>query len=174
MKHNFFILLALFVVNIVSAQRFEYNGLIYEVTSENELINQIYPTVKLGQQIFYNTSGIVVIPPTVEYGGHVYNVTEIGDNAFQGCPGLKFVDVPSSVIHIGDYAFSNCKTLTSINIPNSVKSIGKSVFLNSNQLNSIKLPCLNFYDTDLYITTNGIRYIVINNKEVGVAYNPNG
>lgn len=174
MKHNFFILLALFVVNIGWAQRFEYNGLLYEVTSENELINQIYPTVKVAQQVFYNTSGTVIIPSIVEYGGYKYNVTEIDEQAFIGGITIKSIEIPSSVIRIGSMAFYDCKNLTSIKIPNSVTLIGEKAFYNCEQISFLSLPNKNFYGTDLYVTKNGIRYMVINNKEVGVAYNPNG
>lgn len=173
MKHNIFIL-ALFIVNIGWAQRFEYNGLLYEVTSENELINQIYPTVKVAQQVFYNTSGTVIIPSIVEYGGYKYNVTEIDEQAFIGGITIKSIEIPSSVIRIGSMAFYDCKNLTSIKIPNSVTLIGEKAFYNCEQISFLSLPNKNFYGTDLYVTKNGIRYMVINNKEVGVAYNPNG
>jgi len=61
------------------------------------------------------TEGIYKIPNTVQY---------IGDDAFNGCWALEYVQIPESVISIGSYVFTNCGSLTSIKIPASVTSIG--------------------------------------------------
>ena len=69
--------------------------------------------------------------------GTNYQVTSIGDYAFQACMGLVSVNIPSSVTSIEDYAFSMCSGLTSMTIPNSVTSIGNSAFSGCNGLTSI-------------------------------------
>ena len=66
-------------------------------------------------------------------------VTRIGDNAFNGCDSLTFINIPRSVTRIGDKAFANCFSLTSIEIPNSVTEIGKGAFWFAG-LTSIVIP----------------------------------
>ena len=54
------------------------------------------------------------------------SVTNISDNAFQGCGELSSISIPSSVISIGDNVFEGCVELSSISIPSSVISIGQN------------------------------------------------
>ena len=60
------------------------------------------------------------IPTAVSYKGQDYAVTSIGSYAFNRCPYLTSVTIPSSVIKIEEYAFKNCDNLSVIFIPNSV------------------------------------------------------
>lgn len=55
----------------------------------------------------------VVIPSY--YKG--YNVTSIGDSAFESCTGLTSITIPDSVTNIGESAFLGCSSLESITIP---------------------------------------------------------
>ena len=73
-------------------------------------------------------SGAYTIPSTV---------TNIGDNAFDGCENMTSVTFPNSVTSIGNYAFSNCRGLTSVIIPNSVASIGQGAFYGCENLLSV-------------------------------------
>ncbi len=68
--------------------------------------------------------GNVIIPSTL--GG--YPVTELGENAFEGCFYIKNVAIPETVVTIGDYAFTYCIALKEIVIPESVTSIGVGSF----------------------------------------------
>lgn len=90
-----------------------------------------------------------------------YTVTEIGDNAFNGCNWFTslslpntirtigwraFVGIPigqlalpNSVTSIGKEAFQYCH-LTSVSIPNSVTSIGAYAFCNNPNLTSVEIP----------------------------------
>jgi len=64
------------------------------------------------------------------------SVTEIGQGAFSGCPGLTSVVIPNSVTSIGNVAFSECTGLTSVVIPNGVTEIGSAAFLGCTGLTS--------------------------------------
>lgn len=66
-------------------------------------------------------------------------VTDIGDNAFEGCSGLTSVTIGKSVTTIGRWAFKGCSGLTSISIPNSVTTIGYSAFMNCSGLTSVTI-----------------------------------
>ncbi|MDR2571865.1 MAG: leucine-rich repeat protein, partial [Oscillospiraceae bacterium] len=69
-----------------------------------------------------------------------FNVTSIGNNAFNECELLKSVIVPNTVTNIGRYAFLKCKSLVNIAIPNSVTVIGDGAFNRCESLVSIHIP----------------------------------
>jgi hypothetical protein len=74
----------------------------------------------------HTNGGVLVIPPTVMYGGTTYNVTTIGDlsrTAFSG--ELTF---PSSVTTISYYAFYGCGNLQTVIIPATVRTILDAAF----------------------------------------------
>ena len=67
-------------------------------------------------------------------------VTEIADEAFWWCEGIKSVTIPEGVISIGKNAFYNCSNLVSVEIPNGVASIGDRAFSSCAKLASITIP----------------------------------
>lgn len=85
----------------------------------------------------------VTIPATVTNDDITYNVTSIGESAFEKCSTLTSVVIPNSVLSIGKRAFyfSNaCATLKSVTIGNSVTSIGEQAFYYCTGLTSIVFP----------------------------------
>ncbi|MBO7141477.1 MAG: leucine-rich repeat protein [Prevotella sp.] len=122
------------VVNGVLIDGIYYN--LYSETSEAEVTNRLGGDVK-GKGSY---SGVVVIPPTVNYGGVKYNVTSIGNRAFFGSSDLTSVTIPNSVTDMGYYAFESCTGLASITIPNSVKSLKEGVFQGCSGLTSVTIP----------------------------------
>ena len=64
-------------------------------------------------------------------------VTEIGENAFEGCTALASVVIPESVKTIGGSTFSGCTSLVSVVIPESVTKIGWEAFKNCKALASV-------------------------------------
>ena len=80
------------------------------------------------------------IPSTITPDGNTYNVTSIGDYAFNGCTTLASITMPSSLTTIGGNAFQFTSALTSITIPNSVTTIGSFAFQSCPILASITLP----------------------------------
>ena len=83
----------------------------------------------------------VSVPATVKIGGYTFNVTAIGDKAFNGCTKLKKVTIGSKVITIGKQAFNGCKALTSITISSKVlKTVGSSALKGISAKAVIKVP----------------------------------
>ena len=67
------------------------------------------------------------------------SVTNIKDNAFEGCSSLTSVTIDNNVTSIGLRAFLSCSSLTSVTIPNSVTSIANSAFSGCSSLTSVKI-----------------------------------
>lgn len=66
-------------------------------------------------------------------------VTEIGNQAFMNCKGIKDIDIPSSVTKIGASAFANCTGITEIAVPEGVTTLGNQAFFNTS-LKTVSLP----------------------------------
>ncbi|MBP5582445.1 MAG: leucine-rich repeat protein, partial [Bacteroidales bacterium] len=128
---------------------FVKNGLLYSIKGNNSVC--LY---RVSNQFSLSE---LSIPQTVSFKGTTYNVTSIGDNAFnyrfcEGenymfesfyyklCKTLTSVTIPQSVTSIGNGAFSYCENLTSIAIPNSVTSIGDNAFYACENLTSVTIP----------------------------------
>ena len=110
--------------------------LYYQITdNENHYVTVVSPTSG-----FYILNGEMTIPDTVTNGGIDYQVTSIGDNAFNGCTGLTSVKIPNSVTSIGDNAFYRCTGLKSLTIGNLVESIGYAAFAGCEGLTSLTIP----------------------------------
>ena len=82
-------------------------------------------------------TGDIVIPPTVNFGGTDYTVTEIGEGAFCRST-ITSVVIPEGVTLINNQAF--CRTtLTSVTIPNSVTTIKGDAFAYSSSLKVVTI-----------------------------------
>ena len=81
-------------------------------------------TAEVTSKTYGNYSGSITIPATVTYNANTYDVTGIGDNAFEGCTGLTSIVIPDGITDIGYAAFADCSGLTSVTIPESVATLG--------------------------------------------------
>ena len=129
-KFSLFILMMLLPM-LASADAVEVKGICYNLSTEDNTAEVTY-----GQPTY---SGEVIIPETVEYGGITYNVTSIGNRAFQHCYSLTSVIIPETITTIGTEAFIYCYTLRSLTIPKSVASIANRAFLECSGLTTIKV-----------------------------------
>ena len=77
----------------------------------------------------YDASGDLIIPESVNYGGHDYVVTTIGESAFLYCFYLTNLSIPNTVTTIEASAFAYCQGFTGdLVIPNSVTTVGYGAF----------------------------------------------
>lgn len=88
-----------------------------------------------------NLLQVHLFPATVKINGYTFNVTAIGDKAFNGCTKLKKVTIGSKVTTIGKQAFNGCKALTSITVNSKVlKTVGASALKGISAKAVIKVP----------------------------------
>ena len=71
------------------------------------------------------------------------SLSNIPDNAFQGCTGLTEITLPTSVRTLGSSAFMGCSHLASITNLNNISKIGESAFAN----------CTGFTNITVYAAT---------------------
>ncbi|MBO4914809.1 MAG: leucine-rich repeat protein, partial [Oscillospiraceae bacterium] len=64
----------------------------------------------------------------------------IGDQAFEGCAGIREITLPDSLRTIGYAAFNGCSKLGSVTIPDGVTTIQQSSFTDCSSLKSVSLP----------------------------------
>ena len=136
MKQRF----TLFIATLILSVCFPLTALSYDV-----VVDGIYYNLVAQEKTAEVTSGDnkytgkITIPETITVYEKVYNVTSIGEYAFDGCSSLISATIPNSVTSIGQSAFSYCYSLTSVTIPNSVTSIGEKAFYCSS-LTSVTIP----------------------------------
>lgn len=119
------------ITGIYAQTTFTVGGIVFITTSANT----VAVTSKTTQY-----TGSITIPSSVVYSAVTYNVTSIGNYAFQSCTGLTSITIPNSVTLIGDLAFQSCTGLSSITIPSSVTSIGSNAFSLCDHLTSVSIP----------------------------------
>lgn len=65
------------------------------------------------------------------------DVTEITDNAFNGCGNLESVTIPDSVTGIGNSAFAGAASLSGVTLPPALQSIGDGAFSGCGSLEKV-------------------------------------
>ncbi len=75
-----------------------------------------------------NKLGKIQVPSSVKIGGKGFQVTAVGNAAFQGCGMASGISIGKNVETIGSRAFQGCIRLTKVTIGGNLKSIGSSAF----------------------------------------------
>lgn len=91
------------------------------------------PVVGIEYAAFMNHAEIVnlTLPSTLEY---------IGRDSFNGCSGIKEVNIPVGVIEIEDSAFERCSGIEKLSLPIGLESVGMSAFKNCIRITDVDLP----------------------------------
>lgn len=164
MKKIVFLFFALLLANFVIGQEtFQIENLTYKISSSNTV--EVYDCE--------TSATSVTIPESVidTNNNTTYNVTSIGEKAFQYNYSLEQVEIPNSVTTIGNSAFHNCTKLKEIIIPNSVTTIGKNAFQKCNNLPSITLSnTLTSIDSNAFLDCSSLTTIVIPNSVTSIAH----
>lgn len=105
----------------------------WDTNNDSELSYAEAAAVETIGTIFKGNTNIIAFTELKYFTG----LTEIPENAFNGCTALWKIKIPESVQIIGGYAFQTCALLTSITIPDSVTSVGFHAFYNCTSMELI-------------------------------------
>ena len=88
-------------------------------------------------------------------------LTEIGEEAFYGCPQLNAVTMPVTVTSIGSLAFWNTP-ISSVNLPTSLWSIGFAAFDHCHSLTSVTIPAsVTYLDGNVFSYCENLNTITV-------------
>lgn len=74
-------------------------------------------------------TGEIMVRPTVDYAGITFNVVAVQPNAFKNATGVTQIELPTSITSIGDNAFNGCSGMKYFVIKaNTPPTLGTTVF----------------------------------------------
>ena len=103
-----------------------FTQIVYDVDGKKYIINDDEATIVNGGY----AEGEVVIGATVTINGKTYQVTVVGEGAFQSNNKITSVDIPDGIETIQANAFFKCGGINALKIGKSVKYIGSKAFSN--------------------------------------------
>ena len=144
------------------AYDFAVDGVYYNVSGTNA-------SVTYASESYNSYSGEVTIPSTVTYGGVVYTVSSIGQDAFAYSTGLTSVTLGQNVETIGAYAFAYCTSLSSVTFGSQVSALYSGAFCGCTSLAEISLPnSLTYISTYAFRDCTALTQIVIPNSVTSI------
>ena len=115
-------------------------NLYYTLDSEHHTATVTYGGLEADGYATEEYTGSITIPATVEYENDSYNVTLIGEHAFQNCTNLTAVTFHDDITEINDYAFYNCSKITNLVLPYKTTYIHSRAFSSCTALKTLELP----------------------------------
>lgn len=181
MKRYFAIVLTLLLCAYACAAGAELQGSDYEYVPSLDKMAYIWRTEEYRFIPFDDNTAIIAnyIPYIDEEEGVTliipeelegYRVTEIGENAFEGCGAAEIV-VPEGVKRIGEYAFHGASAFR-IELPEGLETIGDYAFYRAVYLNQIDIPSGVTYIGDEAFSYTDLREITLPETELTLGSNP--
>ena len=115
-------------------------NLYYLLDSEHQTATVTYGGLEADGYATAEYTGSITIPATVEHENGTYNVTLIGEHAFQNCTNLTAVTFHDDITEINDYAFHNCSKITNLVLPYKTTYIHSHAFSSCTALKTLELP----------------------------------
>lgn len=130
MKKTFTLLIALLALTVSAwATPIQVGDFYYEIRDYGVTYAEL---VKVSGEYdwksYYEVSGDITIPGTINDGVSDYPVYIIGNTAFGSCTDITSVTVEEGVDHISNFAFMGCSNLTTATLPSTITSFGNQVF----------------------------------------------
>ncbi|MCH5328478.1 MAG: leucine-rich repeat protein [Coprobacter sp.] len=145
------------------AYDFEVDGIYYTILSD-----KVSVAVSKKSNVYY--TGSIIIPGTVEFGGIVYDVTEIGEDAFYKST-ITDIVLPESLKIIRNFAFGYSSQLQECIIPDNVSVITQNAFYRCISLSYVKLPAkLNTLESSVFYGCESLEEITIPSSVVSIEY----
>lgn len=89
------------------------------------------------------------------------SLTSVGNNAFDGCTGLKHVTLSDNIKTLGQYAFRSC-ALTEIDLPDGLTSFASYTFAGCKNLETIDIPSgVTILPMQCFVECTGLKHIYI-------------
>lgn len=85
---------------------------------------------------YTGSDAVLEVPATVDG----FQVTAIGDHAFEANWDLEEVILPEGITYIGESAFMDCGSLKTVKIPESVSTIRRAAFASCSVLDNVTVP----------------------------------
>lgn len=115
-------------------------NLYYLLDSEHHTATVTYGGLEANGYATAEYTGSITIPATVEHENGTYNVTLIGEHAFQNCTNLSVVTFPDNITEINNYAFYNCSNIQHLVLPYKTTYIHSYAFSSCTALRTLELP----------------------------------
>lgn len=148
---------------VVTGEKAEVDGLWYEFFKES-----------LTATLIHNSAyqGAITVPAKVIREGNEYDVTAVGEGAFEGLAEVTSVILPESVTVIGARAFYGTG-IDVFAVPQGVRVISEEMLAGCDDLVSVSLPdLLERIDVKAFYDSPRIRYIFCNNLGTGENHIP--
>lgn len=142
--------------DINAGTKFEYNGIYYTVNADLNSVTVTYPGESAPTSGNNSYTGAITIPAQVEYQGKSFDVTKIGDFAFQYST-ITSINLPEGITHIGQKSIYDTQ-ITSITVPNSVVSTAYESFGYNKKLATVTMGeniATNKWGDKLFYTPSG-------------------
>ena len=144
---------------------FMSDGFYYNIINDTIAPFEVEITYTWGAGSSFNTKNYTElttlhVPSAVEYQGTVYNVTRIGEHAFNGAQKLQQVTMGENIKTIDRFAVMNCPQLTEVQIGESVDSILLDAF-SFGKLQQLTIPKNVKYIAPLIVRNNPITSIKV-------------
>lgn len=112
----------------------------------------------IGYENLNLSGGFLNIPETVEWNGLTFDVSEIGDGAFNCCD--QIIKLKINYQNVGEYAFDMCENLEYVDITGGC--VGKSAFHGCTKLKNVKINSYSYIGSHAFSYCWSLESVTLN------------
>lgn len=113
-----------------------------------------------------DAEGAVVVPSMVTIKKKSYEVTSIGDSAFEGCNKVKSVSISEGVKSIGARAFADCVALNEVYVPQSLSLCQYNAFSGCGKV-TVYCYSANYQFFTVYGINSNLSIVIVDSEDSG-------